>query len=113
MGKKPLNVVDQSETAEEHLQVRVRVLKRPSLWNIYIHIYIFFFFFTKEAEDMTSLTVVSVQVIFFFFLNPKTRHEWIRSLISLLQMDINLTTRGQSSFFSAIQFAFFLFFLFI
>lgn len=64
---------------------------------------------------MTSLTVVSVQVIFFsFFLNPKTRHEWI-SLISLLQMDINLTTRGQSSFSSAIQFAFFsfLFFLFI
>lgn len=112
MGKKPLNVVDQSETAEEHLQVRVRVLKRPSLWNIYTYIYILFFF-TKEAEDMTSLTVVSVQVISFFFLNPKTRHEWIRSLISLLQMDINLTTRGQSSFFSAIQFAFFLFFLFI
>lgn len=68
---------------------------------------------------MTSLTVVSVQVIFFFFflsfLNPKTHHQWIRSLISLLQMDINLTTRGQSSFSSAIQFAFFLslfFFLF-
>lgn len=68
MGKKPLNVVDQSETAEEHLQVRVRVLKRPSLWNIYTYIYIYsFLFFTKEAEDMTSLTVVSVQVIFFFF----------------------------------------------
>lgn len=46
MGKKPLNVVDQSETAEEHLQVRVRVrvLKRPSLWNIYTYIYILFFY---------------------------------------------------------------------
>lgn len=67
MGKKPLNVVDQSETAEEHLQVRV--LKRPSLWKIYIFFfYIFFFLYTKEAEDMTSLTVVSVQVLFFFFL---------------------------------------------
>lgn len=48
MGKKPLNVVDQSETAEEHLQVRVRVLKRPSLWNIYTYIYIFFFFFLQK-----------------------------------------------------------------
>lgn len=66
-GKKPLNVVDQSETAEEHLQVRV--LKRPSLWKIYIYFFLHFFFFiyTKEAEDMTSLTVVSVQVLFFFF----------------------------------------------
>lgn len=48
MGKKPLNVVDQSETAEEHLQVRVRVLKRPSLWNIYTYIYIYSFFFLQK-----------------------------------------------------------------
>lgn len=48
MGKKPLNVVDQSETAEEHLQVRV--LKRPSLWKIYIFFfYIFFFFIYKRS----------------------------------------------------------------
>lgn len=57
MGKKPLNVVDQSETAEEHLQVRVRVLKRPSLWNIYTYIYIyilFFFFFEEMMQKVKS-----------------------------------------------------------
>lgn len=46
--EKPLNVVDQSETAEDHLQVRV--LKRPSLWNIYIYIYIYIFFFYIQKK---------------------------------------------------------------
>lgn len=48
MGKKPLNVVDQSETAEEHLQVRV--LKRPSLWKIYIFFFLHFFFFIYKRS---------------------------------------------------------------
>lgn len=101
---KPLNVVDQSKTA-------ANLFKYESSKGHHCGIYIFIQKKLKIRPALKQIiTVVSVQIIFFFLFKSKSHKSFIINWVLFLLHQ--LTTRGQGSLSSVIQFAFFFNFLF-